>query len=170
LRNLALALREVTEREATWFFDEVGGKVPQGGDPAVRAAAATIDARFKRISSFQRGVLALRFAKRSWPDDIQREFGVVASVAVRMECAQHPAVGTTDDVEAAAVERLTEIIRRARIERARRGGRLAETLYGPELTIQKLFLRAARYVSAAVRALAAVREDGPCVVSAREAP
>jgi hypothetical protein len=170
LRNLSLALREMTQREAAWFFQEVAGKVPEGGDPAVRTAAATIDARFTQIGSFHRGVLALRFAKRSWPDAIRRELGVVASVAVRIECAQHPAVGTTDEVEAAAVERLSEIIRRANIEKARRGGRLAETLYGPELTIQKLFLRAARYVNAAVRALAAVREDGPCVIPSREAP
>src|SRR5580698_9078248 len=95
------------EREASWFFRELGGKVPEGADPATREAADRIDAWLRAIPAFHRGVLALRYVPRSWPKPIAEEFGELASIVVRLECALHPAVGrSTEDLEQASIERL----------------------------------------------------------------
>jgi hypothetical protein len=168
LRSRPAVVRAYAEREAAWFFREVGGAVPDGGDPLVRGAAAQIDGWFGKIPTFHRGVLDLRFTRRSWPGCIRREFGVVATIAVRVEGAQHPAAGSTEQLELASVERLREIIRLARVARARRGGRVTEVLSEPEMTVERLFLRSARYVNAALRALTDARGNGPFVLPPRE--
>jgi hypothetical protein len=162
------AVHERAEREAAWFYGTLGGKVPENGSPATRAAAVQIDAWLAQLSSFQRGVLALRFGEKVWPSDIERELEPVAAIAVRIECAHHPAVGRTEDLERASVARLQEIIRLADRARTRRRRPESDARCDAERTIHRLFIRAARYAHAAMRAFARARGRLPCVVPPRE--
>ncbi len=162
----SLRLRRLVEREAGWFFRELGGKVPEAGDPATRAAATQIDGWLREIPAFHRGVLALRYVRRPWPKGIVREFGGTASVVVRLECALHPAVGcSTEALEAASVERLQQTIQLCERARARRepAGR-ERPMSAVERALTRLELRAERHVDLAIRALARVRGRGPCLV------
>jgi len=161
-----LFLRDHAEREARWFFRELGGKVPQDGDPSQRAAAAQIDAWLHAIPAFHRGVLALRYVERAWPTCIAEEFGELASVVVRLECALHPSVGvSTEALERASVERLEEAIARCEGVRARRvpGGR-ERPMTARENGLVRFRRRAHRHVDAALRAFARARRYAHCVV------
>ena len=154
------------EREATWFFREMGGKVPPDGDPCRQAAAAQIDEWLRAIPAFHRGVLALRHTERAWPTAIAQEFGELASVVVRLECALHPSVGvSTEALERASVERLQDAISRCARARARRvpAGR-SRPMTVSEKGLVRLARRARRHVEMAHRALTEARSYAHCVV------
>ena len=154
------------EREAAWFFRELGGIVPEGSDAATRASAEQVDNWLRAILAFHRGVFRLLHVPRSWPKGIRREFGDHASIVVRIECALYPAVGvSTEALERASVERLTESIRlRDRIVERRAGG-ARELAYGPAgKNLRRAARRAGKHVALAVQALARARGTGPCVV------
>jgi hypothetical protein len=161
----SLRVRGCAERESSWFFRELGGKVPEGGEPAARAAAQQIDGWLRQLPPFHRGVLCLRYVRRSWPRCITREFDALASVAVRLECALHPAVGmSTEALESASVERIQKAIESC----ARACGRRAPAgrdrpMNLAERGLTRLAYRAHRHVELAIRALARVRGNGPCV-------
>jgi hypothetical protein len=161
-----LFLRGHAEREATWFFRELGGKVPQDGDLRTLAAAAQIDAWLRAIPPFHRGALALRFVPRAWPTCIAEAFGELASVVVRLECALHPAVGvSTETLEHASVERLRRDIacsERARARRAPTGRDRPMTVTDKGLS--RLLRRAHLHVENGLRALARARGNADCVV------
>ncbi len=169
MRVPRLVFQRHAEREAEWFFRELGGRVPEGGDPATRAAAERVDAWLRAIPAFHRGVLALRYLPRSWPRPIRDEFDEIASVVVRIECARHPAVGlATEALEQASLERLLSVIERCERVRARRppGGRTRPDCRA-ERELLRLARRAYRHVDLAHRALTRVRGFKACVVPAR---
>jgi hypothetical protein len=159
-----LPFQEHAEREAEWFFRELGGKVPESGDSVVRAAAARVDAWLRGIPAFHRGVFALRYAPRSWPTPISEEFGELSSIVVRLECALHPAVGaSTEALEQASVERLTKKIAQCEQRGLRPDGRAGTPRRG-ERELLQLGRRAYRHLELAHRALARARGDVACVV------
>ena len=165
MKSPQVAARRLAMQEAEWFFAQLGGKVPEDGDAATRAAVR-IDGWLRKIPSFHRGVLALRYAPRTWPTCIADEFDDLASIVVRLECAQHPAVGMSNDaLEQASVERLRNVIldcERVRARRARSDRDLP--LNRTEAELARLTRRAGRHVEIAIRALAKVRGHGPCVI------
>ena len=121
-----------------------------------------------RFPTFHRGALSLRFVRREWPVWLREELGALTSLAVRIECSEHPGIGSTEAMELASVERLREVVRLAGFARADRAGWATETLDHPVDTLERLRQRSKKHVKAAVRALAEVRGDGPCVLAPRE--
>ena len=169
MKRIPRVLLQAAEREADWFFRVMKGKVPPDGDFAVRVAAAQVDAWLRTIPPFHRGVLSLRYTPRSWPRVMTGEFGRLASLVVRLECALHPAVGlSTEALERASVERLSEEIRLAEVARDRDvpGGR-ERPMTAVERRVARLERRACRHTKLAIRALARTRGYGPSVVPAR---
>ena len=156
-------LTRLAEQEASWFFGHLGGQVPEGGEPITRAAAAQIDGWLRKIPAFHRGVLSLRYVQRSWPQRITEEFGELASVAVRLECALHPAVGISiEALERASVERLETAIQLCERSRARRGPAGRDwPMSRAEKGLARLLGRAHRHVKIAIRAFARARRYAP---------
>jgi hypothetical protein len=167
-------------REAEWFYKVLGGRVPDEGavPPEVQSAAVQIDAWLKAVPAFHRGALSLRYRPKEWPRAIVREFGDLSSLAVRLECALHPAMGKTNaELEKASVERLEKAIdaRNAQIEKANAAEK-AGSRPMPErprredfalaggIDLAQLDFRADRHVALAIRALGKVRGDAPCVL------
>jgi hypothetical protein len=152
--------------------------VPNEGaaSPEVRGAAAQIDAWLKSVAAFHRGALSLRYRRREWPGAIEREFGELSSLAVRLECAAHPATGKTNrELEQAAVERIKNAIeaRNAEIEavekatgaeKANWSKPMPDSTLPAEVDLARLDYRAYRHVALAIRALGKVRGDAPCVL------
>jgi hypothetical protein len=94
------------------------------------------------LSAYHRGVLSLHYADRSWPSPVKTAFRGFASLAIRLDCCDHPASGSTPALEAAAAERLAAIV-------------AAE---GPHAeTVTDLFHRAIDHFHRAVRAYAKAR-------------
>jgi hypothetical protein len=166
--TIPLFIRKHAGREASWFFRELGGKVPEGVDATTRAAAVQVDAWLRAIPSFHRGALDLRYVRRPWPKCIAREFGELVSVAVRLECALHPSVGiSTEALERASAERLQTVILSCDRARSRRTPAGRERPMTPsEKGLARLARRAERHVELAVRALGRVRGVGPCLAPA----
>ena len=162
------AVLKRTEQEAEWFFRDLGGKIPEGGDAGTRAAALRIDGWLHEIPPFHRGVLALRYVPRSWPTCIEDELGELASVVVRLECALHPTTGvSTKALEQASLERLLECIHdanrtRARWDRVDRDRPLTRS----EKHLRQLVRRAHRHAELAVRALTRTRGLAPYLLPA----
>ena len=131
-------------REAEWFYGTLRGRVPQNGSFARRRRAAVVKGALQSIPAFHRGALSLWHTNKVWPADLRREFGPATSLVVRLECAQHPAVGgATEALEAAAVERLSALV-------ARGSDADVQALVGLEI-------RARRHYELAIRALAKAR-------------
>jgi len=165
-------------REAAWFYKALGGRVPNEGaaSPEVRGAAAQIDAWLKSVAAFHRGALSLRYRRREWPGAIVSEFGELSSLAVRLECAAHPATGKTNrELEQAAVERIKRAIeaRNAQIEAIEKAAAaqkanwsepMPDSTLPAEVDLERLDYRAYRHVALAIRALGKVRGDAPCVL------
>jgi hypothetical protein len=157
-------LRQRAEREASWFFRVLGGQVPEDGDPATRAAAQQMAKWLRAISPFHRGVLSLRYVPRTWPTCIADEFGDLASVAVRLECALHPAVGiSTEALEHASEERLEKAIQLCARARAHRSPAGRDRPNPADRGLAQLTRRASRHVALAIRALARVRGKAACL-------
>jgi hypothetical protein len=102
----------------------------------------TVAAVLAVLPAYHRGVLALHHAGRAWPKPIDKAFGAFASLAIRLDCCDHPASGSTSALEAAAAERLAAVI-------------AAE---GPDsATVAYLWLRATDHFDSAVHAYATAR-------------
>jgi hypothetical protein len=102
-----------SEAELDWFLGRMEGCVPREGLEASEVrAAATVDGWLRAMAPHLRGALALRYARRKWPSTLLSEYGALAGLVVRLECAQHPSSGGTSTVEleAAAVARLEDEI------------------------------------------------------------
>jgi hypothetical protein len=104
-------LEERAEHEVAWFFEVMGGRVPDEGAAGpryARPAAEVIARTLKSLSAFHRGALALRYTPREWPESLTRHYGKWTSLVVRLECVRHPTPGTntTEEIERAAIERL----------------------------------------------------------------
>jgi len=173
-------------REAEWFYDVLGGRVPSEdiASPEVRTAAAQVEAWLKAVPAFHRGALSLRYTPRDWPAAIVGEFEELAGVAVRLECALHPAIGKTNaELEQASIERIEKAVEARRVELEeldRAAGALTAEGFEPapvpvgprredpprpaEVELERLDSRAERHVVLAIRALGKVRGDAPCVV------
>jgi hypothetical protein len=103
-------------RELAWFLGELGGKVPEEGSRfgRLRRQAETIRGWLADVPAAHRAVLTRMFTPRTWPEVIERRFGSLASLVVRLECARHCAEGgasaeteaSAEEIEAAAVRRL----------------------------------------------------------------
>jgi hypothetical protein len=144
---------EAALAELEWFFTSAKGTVPPPGEatPGARMAATAIQELLGAIATFHRGALALRFTPRDWPESIVAHFGEWTGLVVRFECAAHPGIGKTSDLETAAVLRLEEML-------AAKGE--ADT----ELARHERHAR--QHVRAAVRAYVMVRGTGPSVLPA----
>jgi hypothetical protein len=140
--------------EVEWFFTFAKGTVPAPGeaDPAFRDAAAAIQGWLRAILTFHAGALALRFTPREWPDALVQEFGSWTGIVVRLECAAHPSIGATVDLERAAVLRIEEAL-------ATRGASYHE--------LYELVEHANEHVEAALVAYVKVRGFGRSVLPAR---
>jgi hypothetical protein len=165
-RRLRRWIEARAEKEAIWFYERLGGRVPEEGSADVRDAASTIDGWLRSLPAFDRGALSLWFDKRNWPEAIQVEFGNAASLVVRLECVLHPAVGRpTDELEREAVERLSAMIA-DRESRPQTPGR-SPTPCKSGMHLTQLAYRAYRHSRHAIRGLAKARGDVPCSVPVR---
>jgi hypothetical protein len=108
------ALEDRARREMEWFFDTLGGRVPEENTELAyaRPAAEAIDGWLRAMPAFHRGALALRFTPRKWPRTLTHHYGESTSLVVRLECALHPSRGdqSTEALEQAAVLRLEEVL------------------------------------------------------------
>jgi hypothetical protein len=132
------------QREAAWFYGSLGGRIPAAGSPARRRRAAAVEAALQAIPAFHRGALSLWHTEKTWPPDLRKEFGIGTSLVVRLECALHPSVGVSTEVlEAAAVERISALLARAKSR--------------DEQALARLAVRADRHYYLAIRLLAKAR-------------
>ncbi len=107
-----------------------------------RQRRQTVEGVLAGLSGYHRGVLSLHYASRSWPDLVEKAFGRFASLAIRLDCCDHPASGSTPALEAVAADRLAAIV----------------AADGPRAkTVTRLLRRATRHFDRAVRAYAKAR-------------
>ena len=97
-------IHDHAERELDAYF---AGRRNFGRGRGWRERVETILAT---VSGYHLGVLRLYYAPRDWPVAIRSAFGASASLAIRLDCCDHPAQGSTAALEAAAGERLAGII------------------------------------------------------------
>jgi len=129
-------IQEHAERElADYFARRSNSRRRNGWRERVEAVLAT-------VSGYHLGVLRLYHAPRVWPEAITKTFGRAASLAIRLDCCDHPAQGSTAALEAAAAERLAAVI-------AQEGPRAR--------AVDRLRGRACDHFHAAVRAYAKAR-------------
>jgi hypothetical protein len=150
-RSERLRRETCADKEAAWFYGTLGGRVPDSGRH--RAAALAIEQWLQSVLTYHRGALALWYDRREWPSWLREVFRSGPSLVVRLECALHPAVGRTNqELEAASLERIAELLSAARKD----GRPLGRELY-------KLRVRARKHFKLAVRALATARGGAPCM-------
>ena len=134
--NLTIDLLDRAERELAAYFDRrCDLRRRDGWRDTVAATLATIPA-------YHLGVLSLRHCARVWPEAITKAFGADASIAIRLDCCDHPGTGSTPALEAAAAERLVAILAKE--------GRGSPT-------VLDLSMRAGDHFESAVRAYAKAR-------------
>ena len=75
-----------------------------------RAWRERVEGILATVSGYHLGVLRLYHAPRDWPEAIEKAFGSSASLAIRLDCCDHPAQGSPAALEAAAGARLAGII------------------------------------------------------------
>jgi hypothetical protein len=160
---------ERAEKELTWFFCEMHGKVPEAGtgEAFARPAAAAIDGWLRSIPPFHRGAMALSFDDREWPETLEKAFGSMTSLVVRIECANladgsgKPAC----ELEARALRELEQVV----AESDRRQARIKDRPRAEEHTVieqrvSRRLYRAERHVELAIRAYAKARGNAHCVL------
>jgi hypothetical protein len=95
-----LSPEERAERELAAYF----------GRPRDAAALsednAEVASLLQSISAYHRGVLGLYHDARTWPAPVKKQFGNYTALAIRLYCADHPAVGSTPTLERLAAEQL----------------------------------------------------------------
>jgi hypothetical protein len=96
------------ERELEWYFANA-----KASTPSIEAseAVATIQARLATLLAFHRGAIALRYDAKVWPEALTKAVGGFTAMVVRIHCADHPTIGSTEVLEKAAAERLEEVAR-----------------------------------------------------------
>ena len=77
----------------------------RSGEP-LRPEDADVEAIFGSLSGYHRGVLSLHHSARVWPPVVTKALDGFASLGVRLYCADHPATGSTPELERAAAEHL----------------------------------------------------------------
>jgi hypothetical protein len=162
-------VHERAEKEVRWFFEVMGGRVPElgVGSARERAASETIDRWFRSIPPFHRGALALLHDSRTWPKTLIREFGHHTSVVVRLECVHLAGASgrLPEELEARAIRALEEDIAACAKRRAFVQGR--NRAFEPtarERKVTRRYWRAARHTRLALRAYAKARSNVPCVL------
>ena len=75
----------------------------QSGE-ALQAKDADVEAILGSLSGYHRGVLSLHHGVRVWPKAVTKALMGYASLGVRRYCADHPATGSTRELERAAAE------------------------------------------------------------------
>ena len=168
------AIEAAAQTELAWYYQHPEARA---ASPSARAAAERIERWLRSIKTFHGGALALTYAPRVWPDAVAEYFGPLAGIAVRLECAAHPAIGiATLELETAAAWRLSARL----VEGARLDGQLSKRalLRGVTRTPKELRgykARARQYLDEALTAYVAARAWVACVVpppeeEAEEAP
>jgi hypothetical protein len=148
----------------------MNGQVPEEGrsPPDVREAAATIDGWLRAMAPHLRGALVLRYARRAWSQALRREFGVLAGLVVRLDCALHPSAGkeSPEQVEASAVARIEAEIEacRPRRDAVATAARSGAVVTKREACLGRRYRRASLYVKKALEQYAFVRGARPCVL------
>ena len=142
------AAEQSARAELEWFFTYA----KSDGSPEGVEAARKIQRWLDRLVTFHVGCFALRYTPRTWPTPVEAEFGKFTGLVVRMECAAHPAVGTTEQLEGAAVARLEKMI--------------AEGGSANQLEVWELEQHAYEHLRTATRAYVRVRGVGPSVLPA----
>jgi hypothetical protein len=77
----------------------------RSGQP-LRPEDADVEAIFGSLSGYHRGVLSLHHSARVWPPAVTKALDGFASLGIRLYCADHPATGSTPELERAAAEHL----------------------------------------------------------------
>jgi len=77
----------------------------QSGEP-LQAEDADVGAILGSLSAYHRGVLSLHHRARAWPEAVTKALSGFASLGVRLYCADHPATGSTPELERVAAEGL----------------------------------------------------------------
>jgi hypothetical protein len=94
---------ERASRELAAYFASVHGTGPRSAD------SAEVETILGEVSAYHRGVIALYHDARVWPEPVKKALGAYTALAVRLYCADHPASGSTQALEASAADRLAEI-------------------------------------------------------------
>jgi hypothetical protein len=113
----------------------------QSGE-ALQAKDADVEAILGSLSGYHRGVLSLHHGASVWPESVTKALSGFASLGVRLYCADHPATGSTPELERAAAELLAAKAAVADVDKE------ASTL------LFDLMVRASRHYDRAVRAYA----------------
>jgi hypothetical protein len=98
------ALERCAESELEAYFARKRKAAPRTAEDEVVAATLA------SISAYHQGVLKLYYDGRTWPEEITKALGAYASIGIRLDCAHHPAMGSTPILEHAAAERITAIV------------------------------------------------------------
>jgi hypothetical protein len=77
----------------------------QSGQP-LPAEDAVVEAILGSLSAYHRGVLSLHHRVRVWPAAVTKVLGGYVNLGIRLYCADHPASGSTSELERAAAETL----------------------------------------------------------------
>jgi hypothetical protein len=101
-----------------------------------------VEAILGSLSGYHLGVLSLHHGARVWPEAVTKKLHGFASLGVRLYCADHPATGSTPDLERAAAERIAAMAAVADDDKE-----ASEMLF-------RLMIRASSHYDRAVRAYA----------------
>jgi hypothetical protein len=160
-------IRRRAEREAHWFFEVMGGRVPEPGvgPEYARPAAEAIDRWFRSIPPFHRGALSLLYDEREWSPVLRREFGQITSLVVRLAAAWLADGRPPGELEAAAVLELEEEIAACQRPRRPEGDTHRRNVFTRRARkVWRRSHRALEYIELALRAYAKARGDAPCVL------
>jgi hypothetical protein len=98
-------LKRRAENELETYFART-----RDAGPRTTARDHAVAATLASISAYHRGVLTLYYDARTWPDEVTKALGEYASIGVRLNCADHPAVGSTPTLERAAAQRIVALV------------------------------------------------------------
>ena len=121
-----------------------------------RASDAEVEAILATISTFHRAVLSLHYGTRVWPERLATALSGYTAIAIRLECADHPGVGSTWQLEQEAVERLV-----AKAAVAESDPAASESLLSLEIRAMRHYRRAVRAFAKAARRIAAAKVGRP---------
>lgn len=127
---------ERAPKELAAYFARV-----RSGEP-LRPEDADVAAIFGSLSGYHRGVLSLHHAARVWPPAVTKSLQEFATLGVRLYCADHPATGSTPELERAAAEHLAAM------------AAVTETDKDASALLVDLYVRASDHYHRAVRAYA----------------
>ncbi len=113
----------------------------RSGEP-LRPEDADVEAIFGSLSGYHRGVLSLHHSARVWPEAVTKALHGFATLGVRLYCADHPAAGSTPELERAAAETLAA------------KAAVADTDKDASAMLFDLFIRASTHYDKAVHAYA----------------